>query len=94
MANTDTQQNKDEVEAEEVDYAFLVIKRKDGPVTVQPLNEESGARQPELFEVHTACSTVIRNLETQEVAVAVAHALKDVLTPQKKGKKGQLVIPK
>lgn len=53
-------------------YAFLVVKNQDGTTAVQPVEELTAPQT--LDEIHNACSSVQRNIETQQVVSAMMNA--------------------
>lgn len=78
----------------DAEFAFLVIKGKDGRYAIANVNNEQTERQPGLDDVYAALSALSRDIDRQALALAVVSAMNQMqgnqqgasslITPEKK----------
>lgn len=82
-----------------VEYGFIVLKTKEGDVRVQPFNDKEEITKPPTFDdIYNCCTTICRNIETQQTAQAIAQMMAQVAKQQPtqdgmKKTEGGIVIP-
>lgn len=85
------------MELQDVEFAAIILKDKEGAVKVMPFPEKEGIpAPPSLNDVYDACHTIVRNIDNQQTAQAVHMAMMSAMQQaqehQNKTKSG-LVVP-
>ena len=75
---TDTQTNSVEESVGEAEFAFVVLKQKDGRFAIANINKDSIVRQPTMEDVLSAMHAVATDINRQQTAVAVVGLLQQM----------------
>ena len=72
----------------DAEFAFLVIKRKDGRYAIGNLEEAQTDKQPSLDDIYSALKVVLRDMEANQIIGAVLNVLQEANAP-----KSSIVVP-
>ena len=62
----------------DAEYAFLVLKKKDGSIAVGNFDDKGTDRQPTVDDIYSAVSIVKRDLEANQVIGSVMGILQQI----------------
>ena len=71
--------NKNELEAE---FAFLVIKSKDGRISIGNLDDAKTERQPTIDDIYASIAIVQRDIQANQIAGTMVGVLQQVGAPE------------
>lgn len=57
------------------EYCFVVVKQKDGTVSIANLDNAAADKQPSIDDIYAATGIVQRDIEVQQTAASIAQAI-------------------